>query len=80
MEILGLILLIIIIDIFLPFIEFLGGWITGWLIKITIGTFVTSGFALVGFHLPLDSFPLFFGTLAVVAGFFKSYDFNKNKR
>ena len=80
MEILGLILLTIIIGIFLPFIEFLGGWITGWLIKITIGPLIASGFALIGFYLPLNSFPLFFGTLAIVAGFFKTYNSNFNNK
>lgn len=72
MEIIGLIALIILLFFVAPIFNFIGGWISGWLIKVTIGPVIVSGLALVGFNLPLDKFPLFFGTLAVIAGFFKS--------
>ena len=81
MEILGIITLFIIIFFASPFLNFLGGWISGWLIKITIGQMITAGFALVGFNLPLDKFPLFFGTLAVIASFFHTPNLNnKNNK
>ena len=82
MEIIGYIALIIVMSFFMPFLWFLGGWISGWLIKITIGQTIVSGLALIGFNLPLDKFPLFFGTLAVIASFFKTsrVDFKKNSK
>lgn len=78
MTFLGLIILIIFIFILLPFLCFLEGWISGWLIKITIGKLIVSGLALMGFTLSLDHLPLFFGTLAVIASFFKTYHYPKN--
>lgn len=78
MEILGFITLFIILFFIMPFLWFFGGWISGWLIKITIGQTIASGLALIGFNLPLDKFPLFFGTLAVISSFFKSPQRIKN--
>jgi len=76
MEILGIIFLVIIAFFISPFLNFIGGWISGWLIKITIGQTIVSGLALVGLNLPLDKFPLFFGTLAVIASFFHTPNFS----
>ena len=64
------VLFVIVCIILSPFISFIGGWIAGWLIKVLLGPTIVSGLALVGFNLPLDKFPLFFGTLAVIASFF----------
>lgn len=83
MEIMGYIALIIVMFFLMPFLQFFGGWISGWLIKITIGQTIASGLALIGFNLPLDKFPLFFGTLAVIASFFKTtsrVNFKKNSK
>ena len=71
---------ILIIAFFIsPFLHFLGGWIAGWLIKVTIGGFIINGLAIVGLQIPIESLPLFFGTLAVVASFFKTYNANVSK-
>lgn len=82
MEILGYIALFIAVFFLTPFLWFFGGWISGWLIKITIGQMIISGLALINFNLPLDKFPLFFGTLAVIASFFKTHqlDFKNNNK
>ncbi len=82
MEILGLIFLVILIFFISPFLHFIGGWISGWIIKVTIGQSIINGLALIGFNLPLDKFPLFFGTLAVIACFFHTptIDFSKSKK
>lgn len=81
MEIVGIIALFIILFFIMPFVWFFGGWISGWLIKITIGQSIISGLALMGLNLSLDKLPLFFGTIAVIASFFKTTqtDFKKEK-
>ena len=77
MEILiGTIIGFIILCFVAPFLNFLGGWISGWLIKITIGNMIVSGLSLIGIHIPIESFPLFFGTLNVIAGFFHATTIN----
>ncbi len=71
MEFLGLIILAIIIDLFLPFLYFIGGWVSGLIIKIIIGSSIVKGLSLIGLHLSLNHLPLFFGTLNVIASFFQ---------
>ncbi len=79
MEIFGIICLVILLIVVAPALNFLGGWISGWIIKMTIGHYIVSGLALIGFNLPLDKFPLFFGTLALIASFFHTPKINTNK-
>lgn len=76
MIILVSILLLIAMFFIMPFLAFGGGWLLGWLIKITIGGFIVQGFELVGLHIPLESLPLFFAVLNVVAMFFHSFTGN----
>lgn len=76
MIILVSILLLIAMFFIMPFLAFGGGWLLGQLIKITIGGFIVQGFELVGLHIPLESLPLFFAVLNVVAMFFHSVPSN----
>lgn len=66
------IILIFAIVLISPVLYFFGGWITGWIIKITIGNAITSGLALIGLNIPIDKLPLFFATIAIIASFFHS--------
>lgn len=59
-----------------PFLSFLGGFITGWFIKITIGSVVASGLAMIGLNISPDNFPILFGTIAIIGSFFKTYNFD----
>lgn len=70
---------IIVLTFLMPFICFYLGWISGWLIKITIGQKIVSGLALVGLNLSLDKLPLFFGTVAIITSFFKNPNNFKEK-
>lgn len=78
MEIIVTILIIIGAFVIWPFLCFILGWFTGWLIQITIGTSIVSGLALVGINIPLNQLPLFFGTLAIIASFFKKNHINSS--
>lgn len=84
MTILLTIILLTILFFIYPFITFGLGWLLGWVIKITIGGLIVNGFNLVGLHIPLESLPLFFGVLSVVAGFFRNFSelstFGKDKK
>jgi hypothetical protein len=72
---LGVILLLV----FLPFLNFVLGWIIGWLIKITFAPTFLSGLSLIGINMESESIPLFCGTLGVLGSFFKnSVQTNKN--
>lgn len=72
MEIIVTILVMIGVFFIMPFISFGLGWLSGWIIQITIGSSIVNGLALIGVNLPLDRLPLFFGTLAIIANFFKT--------
>ena len=63
-----------------PFLNFLGGFIAGWFIKITIGSLVASGLAMIGLNIPPDNFPILFGTIAIIGGFFKTYNFDSKSK
>ncbi len=79
MDLLVAILIVVGAFFIFPFISFMGGWFLGWLIKITIGGSIVNGLALVGLQIPLESLPLFFGTLAVISSFFKMPNTNLGK-
>ena len=70
MDIIISIIIFIIVFLTVPFLKFLGGYITGFIIKVTIGSSITAGLALIGLNIPLDSLPLFFATINVIASFF----------
>lgn len=75
------ILILITLGFFLisPFLNFLGGFVAGWFIKITIGSLVASGLSMIGLNIPPDNFPILFGTIAIIGNFFKTYNFDKSK-
>lgn len=77
--VISLILFTLIITTFVtPFVYFIGGWLAGWLLKITIGPMLISGLSLMNINLlSLNDFPLFFGTLHVIASFF-TFPFYRN--
>ena len=85
MEVIAIILIILgtIVLIFAsPFINFVLGWIVGWLIKIIFGTIFISGLKLIGIDISIDMIPLLCGTLNLIGSFFRSsapIDFKNNK-
>ena len=79
MEILELIFITIIAFFITPFISFAMGFLVGLIIKITIGANIVAGLGLVGLNIPLDSLPLFFATLTVIASFFNTTPSSINK-
>lgn len=72
MQTFTLILITIIMFFVLPFINFACGFLAGLIIKVTIGTYIIAGLNLIGLNISLNSLPLFFATLAVIASFFKT--------
>ena len=58
--------------IFFPFLYFIGGWITGFLIKLIFANTFINGLSLIGLSLKPDDIPLFCGILGVIGSFFKS--------
>jgi hypothetical protein len=54
---------------------YLGGIIT----KIVIGKYIVAGASILGLNIAEDQIPLVAGTLGWIGGFFKSYNFSKNK-
>lgn len=79
MEILELIFITIITFFITPFISFAMGFLVGLIIKITIGANIVAGLGLVGLNIPLNSLPLFFATLTVIASFFNPTPSSINK-
>ena len=71
-------LVTIAIFIFAPFIWFGIGAFLGFLIKITIGDFIVKGFTFLNCNISKTDLPILFGTIAVVASFFKN-EINLNK-
>jgi len=72
MKVIITILVTIVAFFVMPFIYFGLGWLSGWIIQITIGSSIVNGLSLIGINLPLDQLPLFFGTLVIIASFFKT--------
>ena len=70
---------IIALFIFLPFLCFAGGWITGWLIKLIFGNTFCNGLALIGIHIAPSQIPLLCGIIGVIGSFFKN-TINTNKK
>jgi ribose/xylose/arabinose/galactoside ABC-type transport system permease subunit len=68
----GLIILVAVLLIFAPFLNFACGWITGWLIKVTFGDTFIRGLSMLGLSLNKEALPLFCGTIGVIGSFFKS--------
>jgi ribose/xylose/arabinose/galactoside ABC-type transport system permease subunit len=75
----GLIMLVVAVLIFSPFISFICGWITGWLIKITFGDTFIQDLSMLGLSFNKEALPLFCGTLGVIGSFFRHTAVKKNK-
>lgn len=73
------IVIIILLIIFEPFINFLLGYFTGWLIENTFGLTLCNGLQMLGISITPNSLPLFCGTLGVIGSFFKTSNYNNKK-
>ena len=64
-----------------PILCFLGGYISGLVLQLTVGGFVASGLNLIlnTTRFTADQLPIICGALAVVGSFFQSYLRTKNK-
>jgi hypothetical protein len=74
----GAVALAIVLLIFGPFLNFVFGWVVGWLIKITFGNLFIEGLSLFGLSLTKNSLPLFFGVIGVISSFFKRFKIDLN--
>lgn len=78
---LGVLVAFIITIIITPILCFLGGYISGLILKLTVGGFVVNGLNLIlnTTRFTADKLPIICGALAVVGSFFKSYLKTKSK-
>ena len=80
---LGGIILLLLAIFFDPMLGFFFGWLTGWVIRLTIGHLFIAGLAVFGLDITLAQIPLICGVLGVIASFFKSTSIptgNKDKK
>lgn len=73
-ECLGVLVALIVTIIIAPILCFLGGYISGLILKLTVGGFVVNGLNLIlnTTRFTADKLPIICGALAVVGSFFKS--------
>ena len=78
---LGMIVMFVVVIIIAPILCFLGGYISGLILKLTVGGFVVNGLNLIlnTTRFTADKLPIICGALAVVGSFFKSSLSTKNK-
>ena len=78
---LGVLIALIVTIIITPILCFLGGYISGLILKLTVGGFVVNGLNLIlnTTRFTADKLPIICGALAVVGSFFKSYLRTKSK-
>lgn len=71
---LGMLIMLIVTIIVAPILCFLGGYISGLILKLTVGGFVVNGLNLIlnTTRFTADKLPIICGALAVVGSFFKS--------
>lgn len=71
---LGMLIMLIVVLIVSPILCFLGGYISGLILKLTVGGFVVNGLNLMlnTTRFTADKLPIICGALAVVGSFFKS--------
>lgn len=76
------ILLSVLILFAMPVISFGLGYLSGWILQITIGDIVTSGLNIVfnTDRFTPEMIPLFCATMGMIGGFFKSKLITKNKK
>ena len=78
---LGVLVALIVTIIITPILCFLGGYISGLILKLTVGGFVVNGLNLIlnTTRFTADKLPIICGALAVVGSFFKSSLSTKSK-
>lgn len=78
---LGMLIMLIVMIIIAPILCFLGGYISGLILKLTVGGFVVNGLNLIlnTTRFTADKLPIICGALAVVGSFFKSSLSTKSK-
>ena len=78
---LGILVTLIVTIIITPILCFLGGYISGLILKLTVGGFVVNGLNLIlnTTRFAADKLPIICGALAVVGSFFKSSLSTKSK-
>lgn len=78
---LGVLIALIVTIIIAPILCFLGGYISGLILKLTVGGFVVNGLNLIlnTTRFTADKLPIICGALAVVGSFFKSSLSTKSK-
>ena len=78
---LGVLITLIVMIIIAPILCFLGGYISGLILKLTVGGFVVNGLNLIlnTTRFTADKLPIICGALAVVGSFFKSSLSTKSK-
>lgn len=78
---LGMLIMLIVALIVSPILCFLGGYISGLILKLTVGGFVVNGLNLIlnTTRFTADKLPIICGALAVVGSFFKSSLSTKSK-
>ena len=76
------ILLSVLILFAMPVISFGLGYLSGWILQITIGDIVTSGLNIVfnTDRFTPEMIPLFCATMGMIGGFFKSKLISRNKK
>lgn len=73
--IVGVIIFIILGILLEPFLIFWLGYFTGWIAKITIGTYLVKGFHTFYIPISIDQIPILCGVLAFIGSFFKNSAF-----
>ena len=78
---LGMLIMLVVVLIVSPILCFLGGYISGLILKLTVGGFVVNGLNLIlnTTRFTADKLPIICGALAVVGSFFKSSLSTKSK-
>jgi hypothetical protein len=64
-------IIIIVCFILMPFIRFILGWVLGHCISALFGAAFCTGLSMLHITVYQDQIPIFCGTLAVIAGFFR---------
>lgn len=67
---------ILFLIVFAPFLNFLIGYFTGWLISKTFGVTFIAGVNLIGINLTIKQIPLLCGVLNIIGGFFRRNNSN----
>ena len=72
MELLIIILGVLFLIFISPFLSFICGWVTGWLIKVIFGATFVTGLKLLHINIDVNSIPLLCGILSVIGSFFRT--------